>query len=255
LAKLLRELNIPVSVFDPLLDDEKLKLLSQAGIDFVDLPEIFSCSAVSLHVPLTVSGAFTTHNMIDASLLARLSPTSTFINASRGGVVNEHDLLNYLNGSPNAFAALDVWESEPKIDQALRARANIATPHMAGYSRKAKARATEMLRQQYCVNHLQQPREVRSSDSEGAEVATSLDVETAISAMQKALPLDSLTADYKRQCLSAQPQTQASVFDSFRKSMIDRAEFSDYAISAAKLSGLEIERIRRLGFAVTEGIG
>jgi erythronate-4-phosphate dehydrogenase len=254
LTQLLRGLNISVSVYDPFLDKQKVALLNQAGVDLVDLPGAFACAAVSLHVPLTASGVFPTHNMIDASLLSRLSPTSTFINACRGGVVNEQALLDFLNSNPDAFAALDVWNSEPVIDQALLARANIATPHMAGYSRNAKARATEMLLQQYQVDFLKQPLEVSPSSSTGEKVAESLAAGTAISAIQKALPLDLFTADFKQQCQLALPEAQTSVFDSYRKSMINRTEFSDYAINEAKLSIVERESMRRLGFTLTAGL-
>jgi erythronate-4-phosphate dehydrogenase len=68
------------------------------------------------------------------------------INASRGEVVNATALRTAIDRGKLAAALLDVWPNEPDIDPDLVAAAAIATPHIAGYSADAKARATARLR-------------------------------------------------------------------------------------------------------------
>ena len=64
------------------------------------------------------------------------------INTSRGGVVDEEALLEFLERHPQAACALDVWEGEPAIRVDLLRRSAIGTPHIAGYSLDARLRAT-----------------------------------------------------------------------------------------------------------------
>ncbi|MEG0601840.1 MAG: 4-phosphoerythronate dehydrogenase [Mucinivorans sp.] len=103
---------------------------------FVNLEELLKKSdAITLHVPLLASTA----NMVDSNFLHTLRPGAVLLNSSRGEVVDESALMAF-----DGRFALDVWRNEPHIDQALLARAAIATPHVAGYSARGKARATQM---------------------------------------------------------------------------------------------------------------
>ena len=66
---------------------------------------------------------------------------ASFINASRGEVVNENALLA---ARPRLDRlVLDVWKNEPDINLALLAVADLATPHIAGYSLQGKINGTQ----------------------------------------------------------------------------------------------------------------
>jgi len=54
-----------------------------------------------------------TTGMIGRALLDRLKPYSIFINTSRGKVVKEKELIEFLKARPDVFAGLDVFEEEP----------------------------------------------------------------------------------------------------------------------------------------------
>ncbi len=250
LALMLRKLDISVSVFDPFLSIERRSLLQLAGVELVTLERVFDCSAVSLHVPLTTDGEFPTANFIGEQLLARLGSISTFINASRGGVVKEQALLDCIVANPDIFVALDVWESEPTINMALLARANIATPHMAGYSRQAKARATSMLAASY-RDYLKLPADIEANEPSTLNLKEITDTKDAIDAIKKALPLSNLASDFKQQTMNLNSTAAARVFDGFRKSMINRDEFSDFCIKVSALDTGEIEKLKQLGFHLT----
>lgn len=99
---------------------------------------------VTLHVPLIREGEDKTFHMIDQQALALMKEGSYLINTSRGEAVETHALLQNLRSGKLAGAILDVWENEPGINLDLMERADIATPHIAGYSLDGKANGTAM---------------------------------------------------------------------------------------------------------------
>lgn len=110
------------------------------------LSEVLDADLITLHVPLTDAAEHSTRHMIDASILARLTPTQLLINTSRGAVIDNHALLD---ADPHRLPALvlDVWEQEPLVPRALFQRVRLGTPHIAGYSVQGKWRGTLMLHQ------------------------------------------------------------------------------------------------------------
>jgi erythronate-4-phosphate dehydrogenase len=112
---------------------------------FVSLNQIASQSdIVSLHVPLTFKGSSKTHQMISGEFLSKLKPNTILLNSSRGGVINENQLVKQLL-SKNLLVGLDVWENEPHLNAELLRKVNIATPHIAGYSLEGKVNATRLV--------------------------------------------------------------------------------------------------------------
>lgn len=122
--------------FDILMCDPPRAARGEAG--FIDLDYLLAHSnIVSLHVPLDLS----TRDMANDRFFGKMGVDSLFLNSSRGEVVCDEALL--AAGDHLRFA-LDVWCGEPHINLDLLRRATIATPHVAGYSARGKARATQM---------------------------------------------------------------------------------------------------------------
>jgi D-3-phosphoglycerate dehydrogenase len=96
---------------------------------------------VSLHAPYMKS----THHMIGARELALMPKNSILVNVSRGGLVDEHALVQSLDSGHLDGAGLDVFETEPlPQDSPLRSAKNIIlTPHIAWYSQSAGPRLME----------------------------------------------------------------------------------------------------------------
>ena len=93
---------------------------------------------VTMHVPLDEN----TRGMADETFFALMKPGAIFINAARGEVINEDALIA---ASPKLGAVvIDTWCNEPKINHDLLDVADIATPHIAGYSYQGKENATIM---------------------------------------------------------------------------------------------------------------
>ncbi len=103
------------------------------------------CRIITLHVPLTDSGAAPTHHLVDGNFLAGIRSDAMIVNTSRGGVVDSQALEAWLRAHREATTVLDVWEGEPDVPLQLIERTTIATPHIAGYSVEARLRGTEMM--------------------------------------------------------------------------------------------------------------
>lgn len=100
----------------------KDELLSQADI-------------VTLHVPYSSA----THHLIGKQELEKMRPTAIFINASRGGVVDDSALIGALRSGTIAGAGLDVFENEPKFNpQFLELKNVVLAPHIASSSQATR---------------------------------------------------------------------------------------------------------------------
>jgi len=118
---------------------------SFAGAERVPFTELLEqADIVCVHVPLDQ----TTHHLIDAGALKRMRKGAFLVNASRGPVVDEKALIAALTAGHLGGAGLDVFEQEPtSAENPLRRMENVFfSPHVAGYTAEAEARALEMVR-------------------------------------------------------------------------------------------------------------
>lgn len=159
--KIARELGMPVILNDPPRER------AEGGTSFMDLTALLRNSdIISVHVPLNREGPDKTHHMVDGEFLQNMKTGAILINSSRGEVLDEKAVLQFLADrrlqipiKPNASTlinnlslatghlslVLDVWENEPDINRELLGIAEIATPHIAGYSMDGKWNATKMM--------------------------------------------------------------------------------------------------------------
>jgi glyoxylate reductase len=100
----------------------------EMGIEYADFGRLLRESDfVSLHVPLTDK----TRYLIGMPQLKQMKPTAYLINASRGPVVNEKELVEALQARVIAGAGLDVYENEPALTPGLTELPNVVlTPHV-----------------------------------------------------------------------------------------------------------------------------
>lgn len=96
---------------------------------------------VSLHVPLLPS----TEHLINKKTLSMMKKTAFLINTSRGGVIDEKELIYALKNGVIKGAALDVYEFEPKLTKGLTKLCNIVlTPHIASARQSARDMMSEI---------------------------------------------------------------------------------------------------------------
>jgi phosphoglycerate dehydrogenase-like enzyme len=111
--------------FKPDLNFYQSLKVQEASIELI----FSSCDVISIHLPLTNE----TKGLINAKLFNLMKHNGILINYSRGGVVNERDLYDFLVMNKFAGAAIDVFEQEPPRTSNLLKLANvIATPHIGG---------------------------------------------------------------------------------------------------------------------------
>ena len=99
---------------------------------------------ISLHVPKQKDGSA----VITKEEFSLMKKGVRIANASRGGVINENDLIEALNNGTVAACALDVFENEPNPRKDLLAHPKIAcTPHIGAATVEAQDRIGEELSQ------------------------------------------------------------------------------------------------------------
>lgn len=127
-----------------LISDDPRKEATFEDVDYLSMKEVLEKSdAVTLHVPFTNDGMHPTYKLIGEKELSLMQNGAVIVNTSRGGVVDESALKEAIKRG-KVKGIVDVWENEPIIDRELVDLVNIATPHIAGYSKEGKKRATRM---------------------------------------------------------------------------------------------------------------
>jgi D-3-phosphoglycerate dehydrogenase len=108
------------------------------AIDMVEKDELLAQSDfISLHVPMPADGKA----VIDAAAFAKMKDGVRIVNAARGGVIDESDLLAALNSGKVAATALDVFVNEPSPRADVLAHDKIAlTPHIGAATVEAQDR-------------------------------------------------------------------------------------------------------------------
>jgi erythronate-4-phosphate dehydrogenase len=147
-ARIVKDTGMQVLINDPpalqaglLTQEEASRHCSTAQISS-------QCDIVSNHVPLSFEGEHATAHLLSNNFFNELRSPAAFIHASRGGVCNEHDLLECI-ASKNTSAYVDVWQGEPVFSPALASRVRVCTPHIAGHSMDAHYVAANMMLRAY----------------------------------------------------------------------------------------------------------
>lgn len=112
---------------------------AEGGDNFVSQDYLLANSdIVTIHTPLDE----TTRKMAGEDFFFKMKSGAIFINAARGEIVDEAALKH---ARPKLSALiLDTWCNEPFIDRELLDMADVATPHIAGYSYQGKMNGTSM---------------------------------------------------------------------------------------------------------------
>ncbi|RHW50310.1 NAD(P)-dependent oxidoreductase [Lactobacillus bombicola] len=97
------------------------------NIQYVDFETLIEMAdVVTLHAPATQA----TTGIFNAQVFNKMKNSAYIINAARGQLINQDDLIAALKNGDIAGAGLDVYETEPDIPQALRDLDNVVlSPH------------------------------------------------------------------------------------------------------------------------------
>lgn len=151
-AKYANAIGMNIAVYDI----NKIEKTNEFNIAIIE--NIYKLANISDVVSVHVSYDKNSHELINKSFFNNCKTNSIFINTSRGGVVNEKDLLNALINKNIKGAALDVLQREESIsmDNPLIQYANnndnlIIVPHIGGNTYES-FRKTELFIAQKIIN-------------------------------------------------------------------------------------------------------
>lgn len=143
LAKMALGLGMKVIAHDPFIPEVGLTFdvhiygEVKVSLSTISLDELLSQSdVISFHVPKPKHGS-----MITTCEFTKMKEGVVLINASRGGVINEDDLLAALDSGKVGAAGLDVFENEPTPKDELLNHPRISvTPHIGASTNEAQTR-------------------------------------------------------------------------------------------------------------------
>ena len=141
-AKIALGIGMNVKYYDKFIDSVSIEL------DFVqnqkvcfdlnssDLDDVLNNSDfISLHIPAQKD------YVIGKNEFEKMKSGAGIINAARGGVINEEELLKYIENGHISFAALDTFENEPNPSIKVLMNPKISlTPHIGAATSEAQDR-------------------------------------------------------------------------------------------------------------------
>ena len=90
---------------------------------------------ISVHIPASDK------YIIDSKQIGKMKDGVGLLNLSRGGIVNEEELLKSINSGKVSFAGIDTFENEPVPSMKLLMNSNISlTPHIGAATSEAQDR-------------------------------------------------------------------------------------------------------------------
>jgi D-3-phosphoglycerate dehydrogenase / 2-oxoglutarate reductase len=142
-AERAKAFGMDVLAYDPYISEE---IGREAGVLLVDLEDLLADSDyVTLHTALLPE----TTKMINATTLKMMKDGAVLINCARGKLIDEAALAEALQSGKLKAAALDVFSSEPPVDNPLIGLPNVLhTPHLGASSVEAQREvATQIVEQ------------------------------------------------------------------------------------------------------------
>ncbi len=141
--KLINAFEVTTIAFDPFITSQEMEEHNVKKVTFDNILSL--ADIISIHVPLNNE----TKYLFDKKTFQKMNNKPIIINSSRGGIINETDILEaYKNNYISGFA-LDVYEHEPVNKIFLKNITNdmncILSPHIAGVTEESNTRVSEFI--------------------------------------------------------------------------------------------------------------
>ena len=136
-------LGMRVVAYDPFVPPDRFRELGVERVESDD--EVYAAADfLTLHLPLTDE----TRKSINANAFGKMRDGVRIVNAARGALVDEDDLLDALKSGKVGGAALDVFSTEPYSGPLLELDNVVVTPHLAASTEEAQDRAGVIIAEQ-----------------------------------------------------------------------------------------------------------
>ncbi len=125
--------GMEIIAYDPFVSEEVAR---EMGITLVDLDDLLAHSDyITLHTAATPE----TEKMINAEAIAKMKDGVRLVNTARGKLIDEQALAEALKNGKVLAAAVDVYSSEPPLDNPLIDLPNVLhTPHLGASTVEAQ---------------------------------------------------------------------------------------------------------------------
>jgi erythronate-4-phosphate dehydrogenase len=214
---------------------------------FVGIDRILEESdIITLHVPLNLDGIDATRSMVNEQFFARMLRKPLFINSCRGEVVKAAALKQAITSGQVSGTVIDCWENEPDPDQELLDLTDLATPHIAGYSRDGKAMGTEMSVQAVSRFLGLGSKNWKPGNVEKPAVTEILIDGTGKSTQQ--ILSEAILATYDIREDDARLRASVSTFEQQRGDYPVRREFPAYTVAGKFSNPKVIDKLKKIGF-------
>ncbi|MBE0535800.1 MAG: 4-phosphoerythronate dehydrogenase [Phycisphaerae bacterium] len=239
----------------PVLNDPPLA--RQTGDPkYQPLEAVYDCDFVTMHTPLTREGLDKTHHLADDAFFNALREGCFFINTSRGSVVDTPALKRALLSGRLGGAVLDVWENEPNIDGELILKADLSTPHIAGYSFDGKVLGLIMVYRAVC-EHFGIGVQHEAADFLPEPPVPLIRIDAPVEDQQAAIH-DAVQQVYvinrddfnTREILLVAPDQRGKFFDDLRKHYPTRREFQNTGVQGVDADDALGRKLAGIGFNI-----
>ena len=229
-VRIANSLGIKVLKNDPPLERKGI------GENYSSLDEILSSDIITFHVPMIMDGIDKTYHLLNENNLKKIKNGATIINSSRGAVIDNSALLaESKNKQLNLI--LDVWENEPSINTDLLVQANIATPHIAGYSFEGKINGTKMIYDALCkhlkIKSMWDPT-LPAIEINKLSLPVGENIEYSLYKLFSSIYDIEKDDELIRKIGTIKQNERASHFDLLRKKYPVRREFSNYTVQISE---------------------
>ena len=143
ILNLVNVFDVTCIAYDPFIISKQMEAENVKKVSFDEILNL--ADIISIHVPLNNE----TKYLFDRQAFNKMKKQPIIINSSRGGVINEKDLIDaYKNKYISGFA-LDVFENEPINETFYKNISNdmncILTPHIAGVTAESNVRVSNFI--------------------------------------------------------------------------------------------------------------
>ncbi|MDK2918913.1 MAG: D-3-phosphoglycerate dehydrogenase / 2-oxoglutarate reductase [Candidatus Petromonas sp.] len=133
-AERMASFGMKIIAYDPYISDERFQRFGAEKKETLD-ELLAEADFITIHTPKTKE----TTNMIGKREIEKMKKGVRIVNAARGGIINERDLLEGLKSGKVAGAGLDVHEEEPSYNNPLFELNNVVvTPHIGASTVEAQ---------------------------------------------------------------------------------------------------------------------
>ncbi|HAH23667.1 MAG TPA: 4-phosphoerythronate dehydrogenase PdxB [Prolixibacteraceae bacterium] len=220
---------------------------AEGADQFCSLHDIMQqADIITLHVPLNMQGEDATYHLADSHFFEALERKPIVINSCRGEVLDTIAAKAALKKGQLSGLVIDCWEQEPDIDLELMEMVDLATPHIAGYSKDGKANGTSMSIQAIS-RFFGLGNDNWQADQVELPLNTSIELD-GLNHTQEEIVGKAVLATYDIRTDDAALRKNPKEFEKLRGDYPVRREFPAYTIHAKNIDQQTLQTLKALGF-------